>query len=178
MITILDKVLEQGDLSPGVLASAFGNLAQATARQQRPNMAKLLSALSQSFQIQAMNDVAQETAEEQTEWLGALQAQTKAQLGREYADAVERAKLGREYADAVERAKALGERGALRALVWGRKVSVVQSSLLGRFLKQGEALLEGTRIHICEACGFVMVRADAPDACPICKAPSGRFTSL
>ena len=78
MMTILDKVRQEGDLSPSVLAVAFGNLAQATARQQRPNMAKLLSALSQSFHIQAMNDAAAETAEAGAEvWLGALQAETK-----------------------------------------------------------------------------------------------------
>ena len=166
MITILDKVRQEGDLSPSILAVAFGNLAQATARQQRPNMAKLLSALSQSFHIQAMNEAAPEMAEAGAEtWLDALQVETKAQLGREYDDAI--AQTG-----------VLGERGALRALVWGRKVSVVQVSLLARFLKQGGALVEDTQIHVCEACGFVMIRADAPDVCPICKAPSHRFVTL
>jgi rubrerythrin len=128
-------------------------------------MAKLLAALSQSFHTQAMNAVAPEMAEGATEWLGTLQAQTRAQLGRE-------------VDDAIAQAEALGERGALRALMWGRKVSVVQISLLARFLKQGDALLEGTGIHVCEACGFVMIRADAPHVCPICKAPSHRFASL
>ena len=98
--------------------------------------------------------------------LGELQAQAKEQLSKD-------------YKESVGIATALGERGALRALLWGQKVSMVHNSLTGRFLKLGEALLkDNTKVHVCEACGFVIIRDGVPDACPICKAPSDRFVSL
>ena len=167
MMNMLKKVLEQDERPLGVLSLAFGSLGEAAGRQQRPNQAKLLSALSLSFQIQAMNEDKQESqATDRDEWLGAVQAQTQEQLTQAY-------KPG------METATDLGERGVLRALLWGQKVSMIQNALLGRFLRQGEKLLEGDQqMYVCEACGFAILKEGAPDICPICKAPSHRFTTV
>jgi rubrerythrin len=144
----------------------MSNFENAARRQQRPGLAKLLGALSQSLHIQAVNSARQGApAQDRAEALGALQSQVKEQLSNDY-------KRG------TETATALGERGALRALLWGQKVSMVQNALTGRFLRSGEALLKDTQVHVCEACGFVIVKGDVPDVCPICKAPSDRFVSL
>jgi rubrerythrin len=168
MMTLLKKVLEQEERPLGVLSLAFGSFGEAAGRQQRPNQAKLLSALSLSFQIQAMNeDKTDAQAADRDEWLGALQAQTKEQLAQDY-------KPG------LERATGLGERGVLRALLWGQKVSMIQNSLVGRFFRQGEKLFEGDKqMYVCEACGFAILKeGTAPDICPICKAPSHRFAAV
>ena len=167
MMTMLAKVIEQDERPFGVLSLVFGSLGEAAGRQQRPNQAKLLSALSLSFQIQAMNEDKQEAlAEDRSEWLSALQEQIKEQLAHDY-------KAG------IQTATDLRERGVLRALLWGQKVSMIQNSLMGRFLRQEKKLIEGDKhMYVCEACGFVILNDAAPDMCPICKAPSHRFASV
>ena len=166
MKTLLDQLRAQDERPFGALSLAFSSLAQSAVRQQRPNMARLLAALAQSFQIQALNAARQDPpAAGQAPALADVQAQIQAQLAG--------------YAPASEQARAWGERGALRALVWGQKVTMIQNSLLTRLAKQGTAILkDGQSVHVCEACGFVILKEGAPDACPICKAPRERFVSL
>jgi predicted Zn-ribbon and HTH transcriptional regulator len=77
---------------------------------------------------------------------------------------------------AFEAAKQTGDRGALRALTWGEKVLKIQKSLLDRFVKQGEELLDGKELFVCQACGFIYLGVEAPGICPVCKAPASRFT--
>jgi rubrerythrin len=166
MKALLDQVQKQNERPFGTLSLAFSSMAQSAARQQRPNTARLLSALAQSFQIQALNASRQAAPDQDgAQKLADVQAQIKAQLGS--------------YAPAIEQTTELGERGALRALVWGQKVTMIQNSLLTRLGKQGAALFKGKQgVHVCEACGFVVLKEGAPDVCPICKAPRSRFASL
>jgi rubrerythrin len=70
------------------------------------------------------------------------------------------------------------DRGALRALKWGEKVSKIDASLISRFQKQGEALLEEKDLFVCQACGFIYLGSDVPEICPVCKAPASRFTQV
>jgi rubredoxin len=63
------------------------------------------------------------------------------------------------------------DRGALRALVWGEKVTKILSSLLNRYDHQREALAS-TNIYVCEICGFVYVGDEPPAICPVCKVPN------
>ena len=167
MMTMLEKVLEQDDAPFEELSLAFSNLQNAAFRQQRPKLAKLLSALSQSFHIQALNEARSGArAGEEAESLASVQGRIKEQLATD-------------YKRNVQMATDLNERGALRALLWGQKVSVIQNSLIGRYLKRGAGILDGdVRIHVCEACGFAIIKGDVPDRCPACKAPSERFVSI
>ena len=82
------------------------------------------------------------------------------------------ADLSQAYNQANETAKASSDRGALRALVWGEKVSKLLKGLLVRYEKQKNGLLENTNVYVCEICGFVYVGDVKPDICPICKVPS------
>ena len=70
------------------------------------------------------------------------------------------------------------DRGALRALTWGEKVTRILSSLLGRYEKQKESLLENTNIYVCEICGFVYIGDIAPEICPVCKVPSLKIAQI
>jgi len=76
------------------------------------------------------------------------------------------------YATANSISAVQSDRGALRALVWGEKVTRILSSLLSRYEKQKEALLENTNVYVCEICGFVYIGDEPPEICPVCKVPS------
>jgi len=70
------------------------------------------------------------------------------------------------------------DRGALRALVWSEKVTKIVSSLLLRYGKQKDELLEGKNIYVCEICGFVYLGNDLPDVCPVCKVPNFKMRKI
>lgn len=78
-------------------------------------------------------------------------------------------------AAAKSAATAQGDRGALRALVWGERVNFVLKSLIERYGREGEALLNDADIWVCSICGFVYIGAVPPEICPVCKVPSFRF---
>ncbi len=70
------------------------------------------------------------------------------------------------------------DRGALRALTWSEKVTRMLQSLLIRYEKEGEKMLDDTGVYVCSVCGFVYLGADAPAICPVCKVPSWKFEKI
>jgi rubredoxin len=76
------------------------------------------------------------------------------------------------YPAANKAAKDEADRGAQRSLVWSEKVSILAKSLLERFAKEGEAMLENTGIFVCDICGFIYTGDAQPEICPICKVQS------
>jgi len=72
----------------------------------------------------------------------------------------------------------LEDRGALRALVWSEKVTRILKSLLTRYEKEGDAMLENTGVYVCTICGFVFVGDNLPEICPVCKVPSWKFEKI
>ncbi len=86
--------------------------------------------------------------------------------------------LVRFYPSISKLAEEIGDRGTQRALTWGKKVTSIHKSLLGRFQKQQDSLLDSGNLYICEACGFIGLSPDTPELCPICKAPASRFTKI
>jgi len=75
-------------------------------------------------------------------------------------------------------ADAAGDRGAARVCVWGEKVTRMLSSLVSRYLQEGEAMAEDTRIWVCTVCGFVYIGDTAPEMCPVCKVPAWKFEEI
>ncbi|MDD4773275.1 MAG: rubredoxin [Eubacteriales bacterium] len=67
------------------------------------------------------------------------------------------------------------DRGALRALVWSDKVSRILKSVLTRYQKEGDAMLENTGLYVCTICGFIYIGNDLPAVCPVCKVPNRKF---
>jgi rubredoxin len=67
------------------------------------------------------------------------------------------------------------DRGALRALVWNEKVTRILKSLLTRYKKEGDAMLENTGVYVCTICGFVYIGDKLPEVCPVCKVPNWKF---
>lgn len=70
------------------------------------------------------------------------------------------------------------DRGALRAQVWAEKVTRILVSLLTRYKKEGDKMLENTGVYVCTICGFIYVGDEAPELCPVCKVPSWKFEKI
>ncbi len=70
------------------------------------------------------------------------------------------------------------DRGTARVCVWGEKVTRMLSSLVNRYLDEGEALLKDTNIWVCTVCGFVYIGDEAPELCPVCKVPTYKFEKV
>lgn len=70
------------------------------------------------------------------------------------------------------------DRGALRCQVWSEKVTRMLKSLLTRYKREGEKMLENTGVWVCTVCGFVYVGDAAPELCPVCKVPSWKFENV
>ena len=82
------------------------------------------------------------------------------------------------YAAANKPASVKPDRGALRALVWGEKVSKVQTAILSRYEKKKAETLKETNLYVCEICGFIYIGEDPPDICPVCKVPSLKIRKM
>ncbi|MBR3195534.1 MAG: rubredoxin [Clostridia bacterium] len=70
------------------------------------------------------------------------------------------------------------DRGAMRSLVWGEKVTRILRSLLARYEKEGDAMLENSGVWVCTICGFVYVGDALPEVCPVCKVPNRKFEKI
>ena len=70
------------------------------------------------------------------------------------------------------------DRGAMRALVWSEKVTRILKSLLSRYEKEGDAMLENTGVYVCTICGFILIGDTLPDICPVCKVPNWKFEKI
>ncbi len=82
------------------------------------------------------------------------------------------------YGELSKISKAYSDRGALRAITWGEKVTRILYGLLQRYLKEGEKMFSGEKIYLCTVCGFVYVGKEAPSLCPVCKVPSWKFETI
>lgn len=82
------------------------------------------------------------------------------------------------YEGLMDTAKENEDRGALRALVWSEKVTKILSSVLLRYGKQKDELLDGKNVFVCEICGFVYIGNDLPAVCPVCKVPNFKMQQI
>jgi rubrerythrin len=146
------------EYSPGPILS---NLAKALEKQYRPHEAELLWKVAGYF-----DDAL--PAPEFTDFTSLVKMLTANEA--EYLEPIRQAAASTE-------AKAAG-RGALRAATWGGKVNAIQKSLADRYAKKGDELVEGKKLFVCEACGFMFLGDQAPDICPVCKAPALRFATV
>lgn len=70
------------------------------------------------------------------------------------------------------------DRGALRSLVWSEKVTRILKSLLIRYHKDDNGMLENTGVYVCTICGFVYIGDSLPEVCPVCKVPNWKFEKV
>lgn len=144
-------------VNSGVLAAVFSNLAKGCEKQHRNREQELFQKLADYYRGR--------TGSAESCDLASLQSM----LTRD---------LNSDFSDAKARAENAADRGALRALTWSEKVTRIISSVLSRYEKQKDALLEHTALYVCEICGFVYIGDEAPEICPVCKVPSLKITRV
>ena len=143
-------------LSAGQLAALCSNLARGCEKQYKQEEADLFKQLADYFTavVPAVNDASVEKI--------AKELQTDAD----------------NYAAVRATADANADRGAARVCVWGEKVTRMLSSLVNRYLNEGEAMLKDTNIWVCTTCGFVYIGDTPPQLCPVCKVPDWKFEKI
>lgn len=144
------------ELSVGQLAALCSNLARGCEKQYKTEEAGLFRELADYF-------------------TAAVPAVRDATVEKLAADLQEDAE---NYAGIRAAVDANGDRGAARVCVWGEKVTRMLSSLVNRYLNEGENMLEGTNIWVCSVCGFVYIGDKAPELCPVCKVPAWKFEKI
>ena len=70
------------------------------------------------------------------------------------------------------------DRGAMRALVWSEKVTRILKSLMARYQKEGDTMLENSGVYVCTICGFIYIGDELPEICPVCKVPNWKFEKI
>ena len=143
-------------LSAGQLAALCSNLARGCEKQYKQEEADLFKQLADYFTavVPAVNDASVEKI--------AKELQTDAD----------------NYAAVRATADANADRGAARVCVWGEKVTRMLSSLVNRYLNEGEAMLKDTNIWVCTTCGFVYIGDTPPELCPVSKVPDWKFEKI
>lgn len=147
-----DDVLKE--LTPLELGALCSNLAKACDKQLRTEEASLFSKLADYYSGQSETPLSPDFNR-----LAALME----------------SELAEGYPEGNAAAAAVSDRGAMRALVWGEKVTKLLKNLLSRYAKAGDSLVDSTGVWVCEVCGFVFVGDEPPGICPICKAPRSRI---
>lgn len=71
-----------------------------------------------------------------------------------------------------------GDRGSLRSLTWGEKVTRILSSIIQRYDKDGIDIIKNTSVYVCDICGFVYIGDNVPEICPVCKVPSLKIVKM
>ncbi len=143
-------------LSMGQMAALCSNLARGCEKQYMPYESALFGKLAEWFTQQApeVNDATVEAI--------------AAQLQQDAA----------EYPEISQTCLEQGDRGAFRVLSWGEKATRMLTSIMSRYQREGDVLLEDTEIWVCSVCGFVYIGKTAPELCPICKVPSWKFNHI
>ena len=69
------------------------------------------------------------------------------------------------------------DRGALRVITWGEKVTMILKSLLEQY-KNDPDFTKNTKVYVCDICGFIYVGDEKPEICPVCKVPSFKLLEV
>ena len=157
VVTAIEQVeADLEKLSAGQLAALCSNLARGCEKQYKQEEADLFKQLADYFTavVPAVNDASIEKI--------AKELQTDAD----------------NYAAVRATADANADRGVARVCVWGEKVTRMLSSLVNRYLNEGEAMLKDTNIWVCTTCGFVYIGDTPPELCPVCKVPNWKFEKI
>lgn len=156
-ISVVDSPSDMKEMSPLEISALCTNLARGCEKQYKAEEAALFNELASFFKT-----VTAPAKEPSVDKLVELIEKDLAE-GFPNANAV--------ATDAIDR-------GALRALVWSEKVTRILKSLLIRYQKEGDTMLQNTGVFVCTICGFVYIGDTPPDICPVCKVPNWKFEKV
>ncbi|MDD4796336.1 MAG: rubredoxin [Eubacteriales bacterium] len=156
-VPILEPAAEVKELTPLQVSALCSNLARGCEKQYKPQEAALFTEIAGYYKAAA-------APQSDAGFDGLLQLiEADLQTGLPGAHAT---------------ASAAGDRGALRALVWSEKVTRILNSLLARYAREGDAMLENTGVYVCTICGFIYEGDKLPEVCPVCKVPNWKFEKV
>lgn len=138
------------DFTAGEMSALFSSLANGCEKQYEFEAQKKFIELADYFESKAL-DLNQSDAE--------LFAMLKEDSKNEYPAAKEQCRE---------------DRGTLRALTWGEKVTKVQQMMVS----QGPDTLKNKNLYVCSVCGFMYIGEVAPKLCPVCKVPDWKFIKI
>lgn len=156
-ITSTEPITDMIELSPLEVSAICSNLARGCEKQYKPEEEKLFKKLAQYYNN------------------GTLPAEN-AKL-KDLLDLIDK-DLNEGFPNSNAVANASIDRGALRALVWSEKVTRILKSLISRYEKEGDRMVENTGVYVCTICGFVYIGDNPPDLCPVCKVPNWKFEKI
>ena len=156
-VSIIDSSTDMKEMSPLEVSALCTNLARGCEKQYMPEEAALFRELSGYFQSAS--------APAKEPCFDKLIALIEKDLEE-----------GFPIANAV--ASDAKDRGALRALVWSGKVTRILKSIISKYQKEGDKMLENTGVYVCTICGFVYIGNALPDVCPVCKVPNWKFEKI
>lgn len=157
VVSIIEVSDDMKELSPLEMSALCTNLARGCEKQYKPEESALFTELAQYFKS------ASGSAEDPS--FDKLLNLIKNDLNEDLPNA-----------NAIASDKK--DRGALRALTWTEKVTRMLNSILARYEKEGEAMLNNTGIYVCSICGFIYIGDGLPDLCPVCKVPNWKFDEV
>lgn len=156
-ISVIESFADMKEMSPLEVSALCTNLARGCEKQYKPEEAALFRELAGYFKS------ASAPAEEP---------------GFDKLIALIEKDLQEGFPNANAVASNVKDRGALRALVWSEKVTRMLKSILGRYQKEGDTMLENTGVYVCTICGFVYIGNALPQGCPVCKVPNWKFEKI
>lgn len=156
-VSIIEVSDDMKELSPLEMSALCTNLARGCEKQYKPEESALFTELAQYFKS------ASAPAEDPS--FDKLLKLIESDLNEDLPNA-----------NAIASDKK--DRGALRALTWTEKVTRMLNSILARYEKEGESMLNNTGVYVCTICGFIYIGDSLPDVCPVCKVPNWKFDEV
>jgi rubredoxin len=156
-LPVMQAPTDEKALSSLEMSALCTNLARGCEKQYKPEEAALFNELGKYFKAVSAP---------------AEQPDINELMGRIEKD------LSEGFPNAHATATEAQDRGALRALVWSEKVTRILKSLLARYQKEGEAMLQNTDVHVCTICGFIHIGDTLPEICPVCKVANWKFEKV
>jgi len=156
-ISVIESSVDMKEMSPIEVSALCTNLARGCEKQYKPEEAALFNELAGYFK--------------------SASAPAEDPHFSKILDLIEKdLKEGFPNANAV--ATDAKDRGALRALVWSEKVTRILKSIISRYKKEGDAMLENTGVYVCTICGFIFIGDTPPEICPVCKVQNWKFEKI
>lgn len=156
-ISVVESSSDMKEMSPLEISALCTNLARGCEKQYKAEEAALFNELAGFFKTAT--------------------APAKEPSVDKLVDLIEK-DLAEGFPNANAVASNINDRGVLRALVWSEKVTRILKSLLNRYQKEGDTMLQNTGVYVCTICGFVYIGDAPPDICPVCKVPNWKFEKV
>ena len=156
-ISVIESPVDMKEMSPLEVSALCTNLARGCEKQYKPEEATLFNELAGYFK--------------------SVSAPTEDPHFSKLLDLIEK-DLKQSFPNANAVATDAKDRSALRALVWSEKVTRILKSIISRYQKEGNAMLENTGVYVCTICGFVYIGDTLPEVCPVCKVPNWKFEKI